>query len=312
MDFIKRKVFLTKNLRPFDTNGDGVFNALVLSATTKSIQIPLTHSYDDMGIFEVSNEEDFEIIDIGAIFDGSIKDITQPSGTPSVTGVTWGDGDIDPTGNGGTNDTEIRYCSDLSAINGAVVTAISGGAEIEYNNQSVATQYLNPTPTFIADGSMCQYESTGAGPSGTGSNDGGSFGSVQRCLVSSDGHGDPGHVSTTTAPLLTSNGYTSVNCNASWFNVNPWYVRPDWNDYKSTALAKAEAHCISQGFTRVMNQYDYYVEYGLQATGSPGGIQPWWGVKYEAKVQGKCTVSTTPAIKITGTYWKFCFHCHTP
>ena len=298
MDFIKRKVFLTKNLRPFDTNGDGIFNALVLSATTKSIQIPLTHSYDDMGIFEVSNEEDFEIIDIGAIFDGSIKDITQPSVTPSVTGITWGTGSGTTVGNGGTSDTVISYCSDLSAINGAKVTIIPGGAEIKYNDNPITLLHLNPIPTFIADGSLCQYESSGAGPSGSGSNDGGSFGSVERCLFSYDGR----PVSVSTSPKR------GVNCNPSWFDVSPWNVKGNWNDYKNTALALANVECINQGFARVMTFADYFGEYGNQSQGSPGGFQPWVGVKFQAKIQGNCTYNYLLP-NFTGTNWKFCFHC---
>jgi hypothetical protein len=74
MEYIKRKVYLNKYLTPFDSNGDGVLDSIVISATTKTLQIPLIHSYDDMGIFEVSDEESFEIIEVSSLFNDTITD----------------------------------------------------------------------------------------------------------------------------------------------------------------------------------------------------------------------------------------------
>jgi hypothetical protein len=299
MDFIKRKVFLTKNLKPYDSNGDGVFNALVLSATTKHIQIPIRHSFDDIGIYEVDEEESFEIIDIGSFFDGSFTGVTQPTDDPSVTGNTWnGGGDA---GNGGSNDTEIRYCGDVTAQQYSVLT-YNGGTAVLTPNNGPATTYPAPIPIFTIDNSLCVYDDNPGDLSGTGDT-GSDNVSDMFCLRSSEGHGDPGHVSTTTNPRT---GY----CNNSWFNVSPWNVTSVWTgSYENVAYSKAVAYCQSQGYTTTLQSSDFT---GSIPQGNPinNASQPWAKVKYQSVVQGSCCANPPDCtITPTGTYWRYCFFC---
>ena len=61
MEYIKRKVHLTKYLTLQDSSGEN--DTLVFKSIDKIIQIPLTQSYDDMGVYDVS----VDIIDINDI-----------------------------------------------------------------------------------------------------------------------------------------------------------------------------------------------------------------------------------------------------
>lgn len=311
MNFIKRKVFLTKYLRPYDTNGDGVFNALVLSATTKTIQIPLTHSYDDMGVFEVSDEESIEIIDIGGVFDDKITGVTQPSKPITVINIDWSGGGS--VGNGGTNDTDVKYCNDLTAINGTTLTFISGGDAVLNPNNEPPTTYESPLPTFTIDNSLCQYEQV-IGDLNTGDT-GGSNVSNEICIVSSLGHGNSSHVTTTVQPrfITAQNG----TCNASWFDFSPWDVKPTWTQYQSKALSNALDYCqsLGLGYTRVLINSDFEYNGTTVPQGDPinDPTQPWAGVKLKSSTSGQCCAARNNdnecVSNLTGYWYNFCFFC---
>ena len=194
MNFIKRKVFLTKDLKPFDTNGDGVFNALVLSATTKSIQVPLTHSYDDMGVFEVSNDETFEIIDIISIFDDSITGITQPTETTgTTTTIDWGSGTSESAGGIEVNGDVWEYCGDTLANNYLILSGNSEDGYFLVNPTDMSTYTPPfPQPIFEQNNQLCSQTDTGIDSDNTEGqdNDTTSF-PMQTIWVTGDGTGAP-------------------------------------------------------------------------------------------------------------------------
>lgn len=295
MDFIKRKVFLTKDLRPYDSDGDGVFNALVLSATTKHIQIPIRHSFDDIGIYEVADEESFEIIDIGSFFDGSFTGVTQPSGTPSVTGNTWnGGGDA---GNGGSNDTEIPYCNDTTANNYTTVTYSSGGAIVTPAN-GTPTTYTAPLPTFTVDNSLCVYDNATGGSTGTGPSSPTGFG-IQTlfngCKGSSAGNSCGGN------PCITPIG-------------SYWTTLSSWSAYSPYALTNAINHCkalYGNTTATVLTNGDFgSIPQGDCTT---AGSLAFAGVKLDQSWGGYyCCTSNCGTDDETGVYtyrYKYCFYC---
>ena len=73
MEFFRRKVYLSKYFRPYDSDGDGILDSLILSATTKTLQIPLIQKFDDIGIYRTLDPmaEDVEIIDIDNLWSTS-------------------------------------------------------------------------------------------------------------------------------------------------------------------------------------------------------------------------------------------------
>lgn len=148
MEFISRKVFLTKNLVPYDSDNDGVMDSLVLSATTKTLQIPLKQSYDDIGIYEVSEEESFVIIDVGSIFDDNISgdDVTQPTPGVDPQTSTWEGGG---EGGGATDPNRHEYCSDITATNGVTLSDLQ--ADPSYPSGTL----------FVINNSLCTYVNTG-------------------------------------------------------------------------------------------------------------------------------------------------------
>jgi hypothetical protein len=236
MNFIKRKVFLTKDLKPFDTNGDGVFNALVLSATTKSIQVPLTHSYDDMGVFETSNDESFEIIDINSVFNDTITGITQPNG-PSTgsTTVNWGNGTSELGGGIVEGPDGIAYCGDETAINFVTLTQSpnlnSVGGTITLGTTPYGIEY--GSNDFNIDNSLCSYTSDTTDTSGETNETDVGFG--LQTLYNNCGNGQDG----------PNNSCGGDPCVGGWVGSSSPYALDvsSWSDYESTAEVLATAHC---------------------------------------------------------------------
>lgn len=296
MEFIKRKVFLTRDLKPVDTNGDGVFNALSLLATTKIIQIPLIHSFDDMGVYEVSNDEHFEIIDIGGIFDGSITGVTQPPVGPGpITGNTWnggGSSDSPPS-----NDGQVEYCGDLSAINGASVT-FSGSTAILTPNNSSPVLYTSPTPTFIINYSLCTYEQ----PIGVDNTATSTVSGMEK--------------------LFNWGTYSTDACGSQWTTISTW------NSFQSTAYNAATSRCqtlfgpsatvltnndfINPSTGNAIAQGDCSNPPTVDANGNLSGLafagvklQQSWGPYY-------CCTSNCGENNETGVYkyrYYYCFYC---
>ena len=119
MEFLKRKVFLTKYLVPVDSDNDGVLDSLTLSATTKTLQIPLVQSFDDIGIYDTISEEDqipFEVIDFGNMWDETNdgSDDGGTGGNGEIIPVDWGSGD---GGVGSNGEDTLELCDDPNATN---------------------------------------------------------------------------------------------------------------------------------------------------------------------------------------------------
>ena len=169
MEYIQRKVFLTKYLRPFDSDGDGVMDSLILSATTKTIQIPLTQTFDDMGIYDISDEETADIIDINSVFNDGIPggSVTQPTGTTTTT-VTWGTDTTTGTtidwGTDETNSTVVKFCSDKSSTNYQILVLKSNSYVLQ-NIDGSETEYPQPQPMFMDDPSVCEFNTNGVNDS---------------------------------------------------------------------------------------------------------------------------------------------------
>jgi hypothetical protein len=285
MEFINRKVFLTKYLRPLDTNGDGIFNALVLSATTKTIQVPLRHSFDDMGTYEVSDEESFEIIDIGGMFDDGITGVTQPPDGPGeVTGTTWDGGGT--SGNGGTNENEIKYCNDLTAINGTSLTYDGSKATLTPNDGSPTT-YDSPLPTFTITNTLCEYTVV--------DNGGGGSGTVGSSTIKGQFH------------IYNWNKYTTTVCE---------WTESTWSSFTSTARDYAKSYCVNQfgsGY-RVVEKNDLYFNGQYIGGGScTDDSAIFYDVKlWETKSGSCCKKRDEDGIctkSVTKYRHKYCFYC---
>ena len=110
MDFIGRKVFLSKGLVPYDSDGDGIMDSLVLSSTDKTIQMPINQNFDDIGLYEVPLEETIEVIDNYTLFgDISVGDIKTPDDVIVIDDISWVGG-----ATGGTNNGPVKFCSDIN------------------------------------------------------------------------------------------------------------------------------------------------------------------------------------------------------
>ena len=221
MDYIHRKVFLTKNLVPHDSDGDGVMDSLVLSATTKNIQVPLRQSFDDIGIYEVSTEESFEIIDIAGFMDDTIDGgtITQPTTPPSVTGNTWNGGGTSQSGQ-----QEVFYCGDTTALNYQVKSSgVRNGQNVfiltdVLGNETIYGQDANGLyPTLTVNNTLCTYSYTVDPGTGTGGEPGSGTGGGGSGLITLERWGE---------------------CNQSWSNVYSY-------NYENTALTVANNYCSS-------------------------------------------------------------------
>jgi len=119
MEFLRRTVYLSKYFRPYDSDGDGVLDSLILSATTKTLQIPLIQKFDDIGIYRTLDPmvEDVEIIDIDNLWSTSNDgrgdvDYTEVGTQSSATNQ----GDEGSVNQEGTN-TLGAVCTDDEALN---------------------------------------------------------------------------------------------------------------------------------------------------------------------------------------------------
>lgn len=262
MDYIHRKVFLTKNLVPHDSDGDGVMDSLVLSATTKNIQVPLRQSFDDIGIYEVSTEESFEIIDIAGFMDDTIDGgtITQPTTPPSVTGNTWNGG-----GTSQAVQQEVFYCDDTTALNYQVKSSgVRNGQNVfiltdVLGNETIYGQDANGLyPTLTVNNTLCTYSYT-VDPGtetggGTGPESGGGSGLV----------------------TLTGQG----GCGQSWSNVYSY-------NYENTALANANAYCSTNYGSSTLSSSSFPSGY-VQGDCNTAGTSVFSGVKLKSHTETWC------------------------
>jgi hypothetical protein len=68
MEFIHRKIVLTKYLQTVDTNGDGLDDTIFYGTNDKILQIPIIQKMDDMGIYNIYEDVEVEIIDVKPIW----------------------------------------------------------------------------------------------------------------------------------------------------------------------------------------------------------------------------------------------------
>jgi hypothetical protein len=303
MNFIKRKVFLTKDLKPFDTNGDGVFNALVLSATTKSIQVPLTHSYDDIGIFETSNNEIFEIIDIASIFDDTITGITQPNSSSSgITTIDWGNG---------TSETEttpigfiVEYCNDNTATNYLILTATTDGYALYNPNSNTLNQYPPPSPNFIPNLSKCEYPPITDGDSNPVEMEDNLTDNISYPMQTLYNGCTASCGSSACLPPTDTDGTTD-----GWTTIN------SWSSYESHAEAFAISKCkslYSNTTATILTSGDFPSGVS-QGDCSTVGSLAFAGVKHHTTSGGHyCCTSNCGEDGETGIYtyrYRYCFYC---
>jgi hypothetical protein len=214
---------------PFDSDGDGVFDSLVLSATTKSIQVPICHSYDDMGIYDVISEDDerwnqVEVIETGGFLDeGSINDVIDDlineDAEAEVIDIEsiWPEGETQVVNGTPT----VQTCIDPIATN-----------YNEFADQQYNAGLIN-VPPDDGIGTGCVYAVGGAG--GTQGSSGGAAttdpASDLQTIWTSDKSG----------PAGCHDGY----CNGAGqykCGCNGWTTQ-GWSSYKSTAKNKAIQHC---------------------------------------------------------------------
>lgn len=250
MDFINKKIFLTKYLVPYDSNNDGVTDSLILSAITKHIQIPLFTKMDDIGIYESVSEKDqdeLEIIDIGNLWD----ETNTGSGDGGVDvnpniGIDWGDGGYP----GGTNTSGevINACIDEYANN----------FNINYFNLNELYNNSNGVLGVKVNNVGCTYSSGGqsGGASGTGTQEGGLTNEV--VVVGNNNN---------------SNCRQQVNLAEQGQIFPDWYydkckvLGNEWTDippsdilnssYYQFWLSTANQVCIQRGFVRLMVDDDF-------------------------------------------------------
>ena len=113
MDFIHRKVFLSNDLIPYDSNSDGVNDTLIISKTDKIIQVPLTHRFNDIGLYDVYDDNTVTILDIVSVIDGNIdqSQIEQPNQPEDIIEINWGGGNMDEIK---PDVVTVSYCTDTT------------------------------------------------------------------------------------------------------------------------------------------------------------------------------------------------------
>ena len=154
MEFLRRKVYLSKYFRPYDSDGDGILDSIILSATTKTLQIPLIQKFDDIGIYRTLDPmaEDVEIIDINNLWstsnDGSGDVDYTEVGTQSSSTNQGDEGSVNQEG---TN-TIGSVCTDDSATN---YILNQGG----YTNATLGTNSNGDSVLILSSGDELLYTS---------------------------------------------------------------------------------------------------------------------------------------------------------
>lgn len=296
MNYIKRKVFLTKDLVPYDSNNDGHYDSLTISATTKSILIPLITSYDDMGIFEVDDEEIIDIIDIGSIFDDGIdgKDITQPPDPTDPNSSDWGSGTGQGSGGAG-QPYDYEYCGDVSAPNYQSIQNIGSYFGVVGTDTQIIAGLTAMNITLVVNNSLCS-DAGGPADSGDAATQGGYFlDSPYNLWTTETVPGNSGNSYCHSGAgkcrdhLAARDGgyYCKCGCETETSSNKNW-TTSSWNSYKSTAYSKGAIFCLSQGKQIIPNALSSHP--GLQGnpTNYPVDGIGWAGVKLKTVEDDKC------------------------
>lgn len=252
MEFIKRKVFLTKNLVPYDSDNDGQPDSLTLSATTKNILVPLTTSYDDIGIYDLAIEDEVEIIDIGGIFDETIdpNDVTQPKDPLSGVTSNWGSGELPGQGEAG-QPQNYAYCSDPQSPNYQSIQYIGTFFGVSGTDSQIITQLSDLGVTLIQDQALCSAGPTGGFGSGE-QEQGGYFVGDAIWLYTTD---NTGPNTPSPCPSCYANCEAGAACKPDGYYCKCGCCAPggktwttsSWNSFESTARARATIYCFSIG-----------------------------------------------------------------
>jgi hypothetical protein len=282
MEYIRRKVYLSRSITPRDSNGDGSLDSLTLTPTTKVLQIPLTNSYDDIGLFDVSDNDSTQIIDVSSIFGDTIvtSDIIQPKDDIGPVIIDWGGGG--GTGGGIGNEDVIEYCSDVSANNGVKLTQSSDGWLFNPNDGD-STLYSYPAPTFIPNNTLCTYPDYST-------------------LIGGGGGG--------TGTATIKNFFTRWNFGEITWDRNRcnWSDKSSWSKFESTAKSEAIKVCKANGFSDTLDWYNVG-----PLPGDCNGGRPFKNVKHRASYVGTCCTKYDDDGKCTKSHttylYQYCFYC---
>jgi hypothetical protein len=241
MSFLKRKVNLSNTLRPYDSTGNGLNDMLVTSAATKTIQIPIIQQFDDMGTYEVDDDETFVVIDLASLLDEAGTGV-QPPPLFVPTGSTWGTGGNNTGGTVEIFGGYVFYCDDPSALGYSVPgcdTTEDGSGPCGPHN------YLQPYNTNGATGPKQWYPALQPSP----------LVQTQPAMHFSVKTSLCVYASPVPPPFPPPPPQIKYNGESHGTNsdVCTWIDAVDstdaWNQYKATAEANAQADCVSKGYT---------------------------------------------------------------
>ena len=301
MNHIKRKVLLTKDLVPYDSNNDGNYDSLVISATTKSILVSLTTSYDDMGIFEVDDEEFIDIINIGSIFDDSIegKDIPQPNDPINPDSSEWGSGEPLTGGGSAGQPYDYQYCGDTLSPNYQSIQNIGAYFGVEGSDAQIISELTALNVTLVVTNSLCSDAGT-SGVSADTEEQGGYFVAPPKTLWTTETA--PGNSGTSNCGGSCKNNPGGLSDLGSLCkcgcpgggagagqNGNDW-TSSTWGSYKNTAKNKAQNYCGSLGQIMIPDIAPLNTHPDLQGnpTDYPTDGKAWVSVKHVETVTKTC------------------------
>lgn len=326
MEFLRRKVYLSKYFRPYDSDGDGILDSLILSATTKTLQIPLIQKFDDIGIYRTLDPmvEDVEIIDIDNLWSTSNDgrgdvDYTEVDTQSSAT--NQGDeGSVNQEGTNSigsvcTDDTAINYILNQEGYtnatlgtnsNGDSVLILSSGDELLYTSCSDCCNYSTQTESPVEE--PCVPEPSAEQTFNTQTHDiitQKPRTSTLTCTKSSD-------VYESKATVLNNNdtvgGSTlgTIITNENWNNVfnYPYTIDPD-----TTNLQKIK-ECSNNPDCEDLTESQFRARYGVYLSGLCSGKKDNCGnnttldsrtLTFE-KIEGdSCCKKTKRAYKVTAS-----------
>ena len=301
MNHIKRKVLLTKDLVPYDSNNDGNYDSLVISATTKSILVSLTTSYDDMGIFEVDDEEFIDIINIGSIFDDSIegKDIPQPNDPINPDSSEWGSGEPLTGGGSAGQPYDYQYCGDTLSPNYQSIENIGAYFGVEGSDAQIISELTALNVTLVVTNSLCSDAGT-SGVSADTEEQGGYFVAPPKTLWTTETA--PGNSGTSNCGGSCKNNPGGLSDLGSLCkcgcpgggagagqNGNDW-TSAYWSSYENTAKNKAQNYCGSLGQIMIPDISPFNAHPDLQGnpTNYPNDGKAWVSVKHVETVTKTC------------------------
>jgi hypothetical protein len=160
MEFIKRIVPLYKYLQPYSSNNDGILDSLAIQPIDKSLQIPIVHRLDDIGVYTVLTDEEqdeFEIIELDSVWDFTNDGTDQiPNWSPGVSPTTDFEDETLNSGAAEFGDFGVIGCIDDTATN--YVFNINPAL---YNLLDPNGANYDPSYTYQGCSDCCEYPAEG-------------------------------------------------------------------------------------------------------------------------------------------------------